>query len=119
MSIDLFCFVDCVDGYYGASCDQCGHCANNTVCDKTSGHCPASCEVAFQPPLCKSRKNKIRKLLIYTFYCVFFAASFDRSFCCCCCCWYCFVVVVVAVNGFFFFVAFFFWGGGGGGGGAG
>ena len=57
MNIDLFCFVDCADGYYGASCDQCGHCANNTVCNKTSGRCPASCEVPFQPPLCKSRKN--------------------------------------------------------------
>ena len=57
MSIDLFCFVDCADGYYGASCYKCGHCANNSVCNRTSGHCPASFEVPFQPPLCKSRKN--------------------------------------------------------------
>ena len=57
--IDLFVyFLVCADGYYGDSCDQeCGHCANSTVCNNTSGHCPTSCEVSFQPPHCKSRKN--------------------------------------------------------------
>ena len=55
----------------------------------------------------------------YTFYYIFFVASFDISFFCFrflfvfCCCWYCFVAVVVAVNGLFSsFFLFFFLGGG-------
>ncbi|XP_035699734.1 uncharacterized protein LOC118432302 [Branchiostoma floridae] len=32
----------CGDGFYGASCRECGQCANGDFCDKTNGYCPDS-----------------------------------------------------------------------------
>lgn len=51
----------CEDGYYGEKCtDRCGSCANNTGCDKTSGHCPAGCKPGYKAPDCRQACDKGR-----------------------------------------------------------
>lgn len=50
----------CVNGLWGANCNmQCGHCWNNTTCDKNTGECLSSlpmCESGFQGSYCTKRK---------------------------------------------------------------
>ncbi|XP_025108283.1 uncharacterized protein LOC112572689 isoform X2 [Pomacea canaliculata] len=41
----------CADGWFGSECTECGHCANNSVCDKKTGVCPF-CDGDFVAPLC-------------------------------------------------------------------
>ncbi|PVD24665.1 hypothetical protein C0Q70_15150 [Pomacea canaliculata] len=41
----------CADGWFGSQCTECGHCADNSVCDKKTGVCPF-CDGDFVAPLC-------------------------------------------------------------------
>ncbi|XP_025108308.1 multiple epidermal growth factor-like domains protein 11 [Pomacea canaliculata] len=45
----------CADGWFGSECTECGHCANNSVCDKKTGVCPF-CDGDFVAPLCVDEK---------------------------------------------------------------
>lgn len=44
----------CENGYYNSTCtDKCGHCKNQTACDKTDGTCNLGCKSNFRPPFCQ------------------------------------------------------------------
>ncbi|PVD24667.1 hypothetical protein C0Q70_15152 [Pomacea canaliculata] len=49
------CVEGCADGWFGSECTECGHCANNSVCDKKTGVCPF-CDGDFVAPLCVDEK---------------------------------------------------------------
>ena len=47
-------FSECEDRFYGTECtESCGHCSDDDVCDKLTGHCPNRCQSDFKPPLCQ------------------------------------------------------------------
>lgn len=51
-----YIFLECVDGFYSASCTRlCGHCINAQLCDKVNGHCPGGCTSNFKAPLCQGK----------------------------------------------------------------
>ena len=44
----VMCHVKACDaGYYGAECDECGHCLDGALCDSTTGRCPEGCEKGY------------------------------------------------------------------------
>ena len=61
LNIQIACFgwvffisIECKDGFYGVNCsDKCGHCDDNSVCNKRTGYCLMGCKTNLQPPFCK------------------------------------------------------------------
>ena len=46
--------VDCIGGRYGTTCgEDCGHCTNNDVCDKSNGYCPSGCSAGYKGNTCQ------------------------------------------------------------------
>ncbi|XP_025108276.1 multiple epidermal growth factor-like domains protein 11 [Pomacea canaliculata] len=48
----------CADGWFGSECTECGHCANNSVCDNNTGVCPF-CDGDFVAPLCLDAREAV------------------------------------------------------------
>ena len=47
-------FVECLDGFYGSTCNAtCGNCENEQSCDKDTGECVNGCKPHYELPLCK------------------------------------------------------------------
>ncbi|KAK7481944.1 hypothetical protein BaRGS_00026852, partial [Batillaria attramentaria] len=45
--------TECNTGYYGVeSCEECGYCRDDDVCNNTNGHCPRGCRDNFDGDLC-------------------------------------------------------------------
>lgn len=67
ISFSCFCFVlfiiyhllvkiviECSDGTYGYNCENncSGHCMNNTLCNKQTGHCDGGCNPGYTNAAC-------------------------------------------------------------------
>ena len=63
--------IDCENGYYSENCNkECGQCAVQKFCEKTTGNCSKGCQAGFEPPLCKGmRIHSINYICFkYTFF---------------------------------------------------
>ena len=55
MSVLHMCLIECPPGTYGNNCSgTCGHCLDNSLCDRASGVCGDGCELGYMPDLCQS-----------------------------------------------------------------
>lgn len=46
----------CADHFYGKECNNmCGHCKDNSVCDKGTGSCPNGCQAQWTGAKCDGR----------------------------------------------------------------
>ncbi|KAK7493645.1 hypothetical protein BaRGS_00015157 [Batillaria attramentaria] len=49
---------ECDSGYYGVeSCEECGYCRDDDVCNNTNGHCPRGCRDNFDGDRCDKCKS--------------------------------------------------------------
>ena len=56
-SVAMYLLTDCNDSFYGQDCKKtCGHCADDEVCNKTTGNC-STCTPGWTLPLCKESKD--------------------------------------------------------------
>ena len=54
--------LECKDRFYGYTSDcagNCGHCKDNGICNKETGHCTGGCESNFLGPLCQGMFKQI------------------------------------------------------------
>lgn len=45
--------LECIAGYYGGNCKNCGHCLNEKTCHHVDGKCVEECEPGYKAPYCK------------------------------------------------------------------
>ena len=63
--MQLLCLIDCANGYYDRNCSKlCGHCKDNSPCNKINGACESGCMPNFQSPMCKGKL-----LITHLFFC--------------------------------------------------
>ena len=59
ISVIIFFFTVCMDGYYGDNCETpCGNCLNMEVCDKQNGTCYHGCMNHFKEPKCDGKMSR-------------------------------------------------------------